>query len=111
MLKPLDITITQFSLLSSISKLKSCPAGDLADHMGLERTTIIRSLNPLIEKGLVETAKQHEKNKRIFQLTEKGSDILGKARPLWHEAQKNIEERIGTDSLDALVDIVSNLTE
>ena len=110
-LKPLGISITQYSLLSSLSKLRSCTANDLAIHVGLERTTVVRTIKPLLEKSLVEDIQEKGVRKRKYQLTEKGNNILDKARPLWQFAQKDIEDRFGVDKLKVLVDVVSDLIE
>ena len=53
---PIGLTGNQFFLLNSIQQLGSCNKSELAQYTSLDRTTIIRNLDTLLKKELVEPA-------------------------------------------------------
>lgn len=110
-LESLGITITQYSLLSSLKKLGNCTVSDLAIHVGLERTTVVRTLKPLFTKKLIEDISEEGQRNRNLQLTKAGYEILEQAKPLWENAQKKLEEDIGIDEMDFLVRIAAKLAK
>lgn len=110
-MEPLGISITQFSLLSSISKLEHCSVSDLATHIGLERTTVVRTLKPLLKKGYVEDTSEEGKRNRNLQLTSSGHKMMAQARPLWQQAQDKIAEEIGIEEMESFIRTAMKLTK
>lgn len=108
-MNPLGITITQFSLLSSIHKLNGCTVTDLAVHMGLERTTVVRNIKPLYTKELILNSARNGARKKCIVLTEKGSNVLNEGRKLWNGAQEEIAEIMGKDEMEILVSATRKL--
>lgn len=109
-LKPLDITITQYSMLSSIYTLKACNTSDLAAHMGLDRTSMVRNLKVLVKKELVVVTVENQR-KKTNSLSKTGKDTLEKARSLWDNAQKEIDEYLGAENIQKLLEITQKLEE
>lgn len=107
-MEPLNITITQFSIMSSLKTLGNCSVSDLAQHMGLERTTMVRTIKPLFKKGLVEDVSEEGRRSRSLQLTQKGIDAYQKGRPLWEEAQAHVSEILGDDNIKAIYNIADH---
>lgn len=107
-LKPLGVSVNQYSLLVSISRLEGCGTGQLARHVKLEKSTLVRTLQPLFRDGLIVDASAEEKRKRRMYLTPAGEDILKKAFPLWEKAQKDIAAELGVDYAE-LVDFLGKL--
>jgi DNA-binding MarR family transcriptional regulator len=64
-----------------------------AERLGLERTTLVRNLKLLIEKGWIEPISSDGRGVR-HRLTEAGREKLEGAIPLWEEAQRRIEEKL-----------------
>ncbi len=107
-MEPLNITITQFSIMSSLKTLGNCSVSDLAQHMGLERTTMVRTIKPLFKKGLIEDVSEEGRRSRSLQLTQKGIDTYQKGRPLWEEAQAHVAEILGDDNIKAIYNIADH---
>ena len=97
-LKPLNITVSQYSLLNNINRLEQASIQKLSDAVGLERTTLIRNLKPLFDKEFIEyDDKQGRTN--IIKLTLIGHNMIEKIKPLWQEAQNNVDEIIGEENI------------
>ena len=48
-----QLTTSQFSLMRTLSRLQPCTVTALAQEMGLERTTLVRTMKPLSERELI----------------------------------------------------------
>ncbi|NJM35781.1 MAG: winged helix-turn-helix transcriptional regulator [Rhodomicrobium sp.] len=84
----LGLTSGQFSTLAALLRDKPVQLGQLAETLGMDRTTLNRNLNPLIAQGLVADSRD-EKDQRIraLVLTGKGRALLDRALPAWEAAQ------------------------
>ena len=109
MLSPAGVTVRQYSLLYEISAHKECSVSGLAEATELERSTLARSLKPLIKQGLVLDTKKDGKRDSKLILTEKGEDTKKQAEKLWAEAQALFEEKLGTEKLKAFEDALLEL--
>ena len=89
-LKPCNIKITQFSILSRLASGDSKTLNALSDDLFMDRTTLTRSLDILCKARLIKNVKVEDARKRVVKLTEKGFDVLDEAIPLWKEAEEEI---------------------
>ena len=89
-LKPAGIRITQFTILSFIATNDKRTLVSLAEDLLMDRTTLTRGLNILIKDGLIDQKKSKDSRKKIMILTQKGSETLDKAIPLWLEEEHQI---------------------
>ena len=106
-----DNTINQFSLLKNILKIEPASVSEIAVKVGLERTTVVRNLKSLFKERLIEDiSEKFERNKKV-RLTEKGKKTLNSAIPLWEEAQKDIENKIGKENFTNLLKTFDSLNK
>lgn len=110
-LQEINLTVNQYSLLVNINQLEICSVSDLAIYVGLERTTLVRTLKPLFDKKLIEDISETTQRNRQIKITQKGKEILEKGKPLWNQAQKEIEDKIGKDNILVLSEIFSKLID
>lgn len=96
-LRPIGLTSHQFSLMSALLLDRPLPLTQLAQLLGLDRTTLTRNLAPLEARGLVETrADPDDRRVRGLTLTATGRRLLAQAVPLWRRAQA-MTQREGPD--------------
>jgi DNA-binding MarR family transcriptional regulator len=96
MLAPLDLTGTQFSVLSNLSTNPDISVGALADRLMMDPTTLTRVLQPLERRRLVSVvATREDRRRRQVTLTATGQATFREAVPLWRKAQARIAELIG----------------
>ena len=105
----IGLTINQFSLLNDINLLKSCNKSQLAQYVRLDRTTIIRSLHVLSEKGLIEEVPGVNKRNSVVQLTSTGKTFVKEGFPIWKKAQKEVMSVIGIENIALLHIILTNI--
>jgi len=101
-LRPLELTNGQFSLLMSLNRPMPPDMGDVANLLAMDRTTLTAALKPLKRRGLVKIAVDKEdKRSRLLSLTPAGRTLLADAVPLWKKAHAEFERRLPR-SADAL---------
>ena len=108
---PSGVTPCQFTILNTVSELQPCTTSAIAKRIGLDRTTLVRLLKPLIEKGLVEDMSQKGARDRQLCMSPEGDRVLADAMPRWNAAQALMEERVGADILAAVREIPGSLTK
>ena len=70
------------------------PVKELAETLGLERTTLTRVGALLERNGWVSTAQSEDARERPFRLTGGGRRKLEGAFPAWKEAQHLVDRRL-----------------
>jgi DNA-binding MarR family transcriptional regulator len=108
-LEPSGLTVSQYSLLVNLKRLEESSVKDLADCAGLERTTLVRSVKPLVNNGYVEDISKPGARNRRLRVTEAGLKALDAAAPLWREAQMRVRRKIGADGVKLLSDLLTGL--
>ena len=93
-LKPTGLKGTQFTLLNTILMNPAANIGQLADVLGLDRTTLNRNLKPLERKGLISSGSGKDPRTRTLKLTKEGTKILQNALPYWLEAQSGVLDTV-----------------
>lgn len=98
-LAPLGIEVTQFTILCTIALAKARSASELAEMVGVERSTLARNLDRLVAADLV-AAEKGDGRRVTHRLTDKGLDMVGAALPLWRAAQNDLLARLPADKDD-----------
>lgn len=101
----------QFYLLVSLSENDSASVTELANYVGLERSTLVRTLKPLIEAGYVQDLSGQSQRNRILHLTETGMEKVRAGKVIWEDLQVSIEEKLGTDNVAVLEKILEGLDD
>ncbi len=101
-LAPSGVTVRQYSLLSAISKHNGCSVRILSDVTLLDRSTLARSLKPLVRSGYIKDKKEAGTRDSALELTEKGTFVCRHAASLWEEAQHQFEAKLTREQLTTL---------
>jgi DNA-binding MarR family transcriptional regulator len=95
MLAPTGLRATQFTLMTVVRRTGGLSFSDLADVLGMDRTTLTRNLRPLEREGLVKIATGSDRRVRLVRLTRLGERKQLEAEPLWAKAHARITDGIG----------------
>ena len=91
-LRPLNLTHGQFSLLISLNRLEPPMLGSVANLLAMDRTTLTANLKPLERRRLVKvTVDKKDKRSRRLAITPSGRALLNKAFPLWQQTHAVID--------------------
>jgi DNA-binding MarR family transcriptional regulator len=100
-LASVGLKTTQYSVLVNAGRA-ALPVAELADRLGMERTTLTRNLKPLCEAGWIVLVPGRDSRQRIVTITNAGRAKLRQAWPHWRAAQDAFEHQLGTAQVQAL---------
>jgi DNA-binding MarR family transcriptional regulator len=109
-LRPVGLRSTQFTVLVAASVANGIPLNRLATMLGLERTTLTRSLTGIQKEGLIQVESVDGRTRSVV-LTQLGADRLGRALPLWDQAQQKLRGRLGEQGWSNLHHSLAKLIE
>jgi DNA-binding MarR family transcriptional regulator len=101
-LRPLELRMTQYTILSKVNKEGQLALSDLADRMVMDRTTLARNVKPLEREGWIEVAVGSDRRERLLSVTATGKALLERARPLWLETSRRLDEKLGPQQAETL---------
>jgi DNA-binding MarR family transcriptional regulator len=105
------LTINQYSLLVNLYKIAPCSTTSLAKKIKLERTTLIRTIKPLVDAGLIQDLSEAGKRNRQLTVTRTGLATLKAARKLWEKAQTGLVKYVGKAELKKLMNTMAQLEQ
>ena len=107
-LKETGLSVPQYDLLLTLSRLEKANTTQWAKHVGLERTTMVRNaqLLRLQSRGFIERT---EGPGKTYTLSKKGLKALEKASMLWVRTQMKIKSFLGKEDVAAIMRIESKI--
>lgn len=93
-LRPHGLRATQFSILAALALKGPTPIRELADLLGLERTTLTRSAAVLERNGWISSGRSEDARERPLDLTAAGRQKLENAFPAWQAAQELVDQKL-----------------
>lgn len=103
-LAPAGLKATQLSILVATAARSGWTMSDLADRLGMDRTTLTRNCGPLRRRGLLKVGAGHDLRSASIVLTPKGHELLHRAYPLWRKAQRGLVAGLGRRRWQALIE-------
>ncbi|MFB4370497.1 MULTISPECIES: MarR family winged helix-turn-helix transcriptional regulator [unclassified Pseudomonas] len=108
-LSGVGLSVAQYSLLRHLQRLYQPSITDLADAVGLERSTLGRNLRLLEGRGLVALADGADQRNRLVSLTIRGEKLLAEALDAWQGVQLELKQRLQPHHLQALDELLASL--
>lgn len=100
-LATVGLKTTQYSVLANAARA-ALPVAELAELLGMERTTLTRNLKPLIEAGWITLNAGADSRQRIVTISGDGRAKVKEAYAAWRRAQTEFEHLMGRDAVRAL---------
>lgn len=107
-LAPLGLTATQMSVLAVASGGRRTVSA-LAEALGMDVSTLSRTLSPLVRRGVVALRPGTDRRRREVELTPAGRDLAACVAPAWRQAQARVERALGAEVAE-LHDLLGRLT-
>ena len=89
-LQPAGIKTTQFTLLQALTRTGSISQGNLGELLGLDSTTLTRTLALLRRKGWIRTKPGQDRREVRLTLTAEGKRKYLSALHYWQSAQRQL---------------------
>ncbi len=96
-MNPTGLKATQFSLLMTMVLQDSASVSQLANMLGMDRTTLSRNVRLLEKKGLITVSTGEDRREQRIGLTDRGRDVIDQGIPFWEEAQAEVVATFGEE--------------
>ncbi len=93
--RDVGVSSPQFALLVSLAISPGSTAGDLADALGSDPSTVSRNTELLIKRGLIRVEPGADRRVRTHYLTVEGDETVQSCVPRWRAAQRTALRQIG----------------
>lgn len=100
---------TQFNVLQAIYNIDSMRISDLANKLGMDRTTLTRNLSVLEREGFIKISQGKDHRARIVTTTQKGRTSVTKTISLWNEVQRKVKDQMGESAWRELMQNLGQL--
>ena len=108
-MKDSAVEATQFSVLFILSKSGALSITDLANKMGLDRTSMSRNLTPLQTHGYISVGDDGMTRAREVTITDAGSKALQDLMPMWRKAQAEFSAHMGEADTALLIELLGRV--
>jgi DNA-binding MarR family transcriptional regulator len=107
---PLKLKVSQFNILSVLSRGGPCVASELCTRIMMDKSTASRNLQRMRRRGWISAIESKGGRGQQVSLTPKGIRVLRDAYPLWKKAQQEAIRRLGPEGVKALKTVLQNVT-
>lgn len=112
MFENIGITVNQYSLMANINSVGTINITDLTRIVKLDKSTLTRTLAPLIDTGYIHSERGKNRREVRLSLTEKGQQKMAEAFPVWRKMQQEMTELLGGEQeAQKFVDTLIRLQE
>lgn len=108
-LRPVELVVSQFTLLAAIHLFESVPITRLAQDLFVDQTTLTRNLKLLEKRGFVAIEPGEDRRVKWVSLTTEGQSVLSEALPLWEQAQAEVKHHFGQQDWQTLLSLLSEV--
>lgn len=93
--REIGVSSPQFAVLVSLMIAPGSSAGDLAESLSADPSTVSRNTELLIQRGLIRMEPGADRRVRTYFLTADGTSAVRNGVPRWKNAQRTALHRIG----------------
>lgn len=89
-LRPHGLTVNQLNILAVIISEKQIRPGQLGQALGMEKSTVSRTIDRMVGKGWLKVAPGKDSRTQLLTVTAKGNQLLLAVTPVWDTLQAGI---------------------
>jgi DNA-binding MarR family transcriptional regulator len=83
-----NLTLAQFALLVNVGRDEPATGTEIANRLGSDLSTVSRTLDVVVDRGLVCEQRGTDRRVRLYRLTDEGRAALDEALPKWRRAKE-----------------------
>lgn len=104
-----EISIVQLAILRSLERKSPRSFPDLSDNLVMERTSLYRTIKPLIQMGALEVFESETGRTKHARLTSHGQELIDRTMPYWQKAQDSILNELGEKQWEEMSEVLLGL--
>lgn len=109
-LRPLGITITQFTILQALSLAGKVTQGRLGEVLAMDSTTLTRTLAIMGKRGWISSQPGADRRERRLSLSGAGKLMFNRVLPHWQRTQLELGTRFGQERWNNLMNAINDVT-
>lgn len=107
-----DLTTTLGFILLNINKPEGIPSTAIGPALGMEATSLVRTLDSMEKKGWIKRKRDPKDARRVMiTLTAKGKQKRDISRLAVQTFNQNIEKKIGKEKLRVFIEVLAQINE
>jgi DNA-binding MarR family transcriptional regulator len=83
-----NLSLAQFALLVNIGRREPASGTEIANRLGSDLSTLSRTIDLLVKRGLVCQKRGEDRRVRVYCLTDAGHAALAEVIPKWRQATR-----------------------
>jgi DNA-binding MarR family transcriptional regulator len=109
-LRPLGLSLSRHRALSIVAGIAPCTMSELADFSAVDRTTLTRTVDQLVESGLVERATPRaDRRQVVLTLTEAGRETCARSMQAIFDVNRELASDMSDDDRRAAARMLRTL--
>lgn len=109
-MRPLGLRGTQFTLLQALSLTGEVSQGTLGEILGIDSTTLTRTLAIMQRQGWVNNRPGEDRRERLLSLSKAGRAQFKRALPYWEKVQDELRAQFGNKRWNELFNLTNEVT-
>lgn len=106
-----ELTMPQFAVLVNTGLSETATGTEIAERLGSDLSTISRTMENVVRRGLVEQTRASDRRVRVYRLTPKGRAVLDEALVKWKRAKRKILEDVDMRSWQETIGTLRQMAE
>jgi DNA-binding MarR family transcriptional regulator len=93
---------SQFSVLVAVANRDKARPAELIKLLQMDESTLSRNVERMCVRGWLRLERNEDRRSHLIEVTDKGRALIRKCMPAWQQAQEEVSQRIGADTVAAL---------
>jgi MarR family transcriptional regulator for hemolysin len=109
-LRPLGFSHSRWLLLLYLSRHDGCTQSELAQHMGIEAATLVRSADHMEKAGLLQRCgSETDRRVKHLHLTDEGKTVVANIRSYAADLRKEMLGGLDPDEIKCALDVLNTI--
>jgi DNA-binding MarR family transcriptional regulator len=101
-LASVGLKTSQFSVLVAVANRDQARPSQLTKLLQMDESTLSRNVERMCARGWLRLERDDDRRSHLIEVTDKGKALIRKCLPAWQQAQEEVTQRLGADSVSAL---------
>lgn len=110
LLRPVDLNVAQFGLMTVIAKIPGRTLREIGDDLILDESTVTRNLTILERRGLVQAEGGRGRSGKRMSITREGEQLMIAASSEWKRGNAALKARLTPERLQHGIALLKELT-
>jgi DNA-binding MarR family transcriptional regulator len=93
---------SQFSVLVAVGNRKKARPAELTKLLQMDESTLSRNVERMCARGWLRLEHDEDRRSHLIEVTDKGQALIRKCLPAWRQAQEEVSQRLGADTVAGL---------